>query len=267
MTFTSAMGRIGQIESTIGGFHPQPQAGSAQPAQGSSSSSGGSGLAEGFARASGSGPQPTAGAAGSGTDFEALMRVLSFAEDLASEQRSPGSAGSSPSASGAAAASSSSGVTAAAGSRSSGGVTGNDVLAAAQQHHGVPYRWGGTSPSSGLDCSGLVQIVMGELGISVPRVAADQARQGREVASLSEAEPGDLIVTRNGGHIGVYAGDGEWTHSPRPGRSVVTEPISGNIMTIRRLADSPSEAAASAAAQAASADRSSFESQMSGAGA
>lgn len=246
MTFAAAMGRIGQIESTIGGFHQPQHAPGVSPS-----------------RESGSVPMAPApsGTAAPGADFEALMRVLQFAEDLASGGARSGASGG---VSGAGPASSSAGVTAA-GRTSAGGATGDDVVAAAQRHHGVPYLWGGSDPSRGLDCSGLVQLVMREFGVSVPRVAADQAKVGREIPSLSEAEPGDLIVTRNGGHIGIYAGDGEWTHAPRAGRNVVTEPISGTIMTIRRLVDSPSEAAA-AAAQAGSADRTSFESQLSGAG-
>src|SRR5437868_11636941 len=63
----------------------------------------------------------------------------------------------------------------------------------AQRFLGVPYVWGGESPS-GFDCSGLVQYVYGQLGVSLPRVAADQARVGQPVASLADARPGDLLA-------------------------------------------------------------------------
>ncbi|WP_146339126.1 C40 family peptidase [Nesterenkonia sp. NBAIMH1] len=266
MTFSSAMGRIGQIESAIGAYSPQaPPPGAAQNVP---RSGGAPALAASEARAVSAepgtalrGPQPLSGPA---SDFEALMRVLSYAEELGAGPRSSAPRDASSSVPGASPASSASSATPA-GSASSGDGSGRDIVAAAQKHHGVPYLWGGTDPSRGLDCSGLVKNVMAEFGISVPRVAAAQARVGKEVPSLEQAKPGDLIVTRGGGHIGIYAGSGEWTHAPRPGRSVVTEPVSGTIMTIRRMVDSPQEASAAPAAQTASADRGAFEARMAGA--
>ena len=89
----------------------------------------------------------------------------------------------------------------------------------AQQHLGVPYVWGGESPS-GFDCSGLIQYVYGQLGVSLPRVAADQARVGQPVASLADARPGDLVAFNDPvDHIGIYAGNGSWSSPPRPATS------------------------------------------------
>lgn len=118
-----------------------------------------------------------------------------------------------------------------------GATGGQAIVDQATRYLGVPYVFGGED-MSGMDCSGLVQRVLADLGVSVPRVVPDQARVGTEVASLADARPGDLIVTRDRGHIVIYAGDGKILHAPRPGKNV--ELISnylgpGDIGTIRRI--------------------------------
>ncbi|MBO3664600.1 C40 family peptidase [Microbacterium stercoris] len=132
-----------------------------------------------------------------------------------------------------------------------GSVTGSDIVEQAKTYLGVPYVFGGED-ASGMDCSGLVQRVMADLGIDVPRVVQDQADVGTEVASLAEAQPGDLLVTKGEGHIVIYAGDGKIIHAPRPGKDVqLVDNYLGpeDISTIRRLASSaPAVAAAPAAA-------------------
>lgn len=102
---------------------------------------------------------------------------------------------------------------------------------------GVPYVWGGTDPSKGLDCSGLVQTAAREVGVTLPRVTYDQQHAGVEVPSLDQAKPGDLIITRNSGHVVVYIGDGKVIHAPRPGKTVTEASVSdlGPIVTIRRV--------------------------------
>ncbi len=121
-----------------------------------------------------------------------------------------------------------------AGAASAGGQA---VVAGAQRYLGVPYVFGGED-ASGMDCSGLVQRVFADLGIEVPRVVVDQARVGTEVPSLAEAQPGDLLITRDRGHIVIYAGDGMIIHAPRPGKNVELVPNylgQGDIGTIRRI--------------------------------
>ena len=101
-----------------------------------------------------------------------------------------------------------------------GKTDGGDVVREARKYLGVPYVWGGNNPDIGLDCSSFVQHTFRDLGIKLPRVARDQAKEGTEVPSLAQAKPGDLIVTRGGGHIGIYLGDNKMIHAPRPGRGV-----------------------------------------------
>jgi len=128
-----------------------------------------------------------------------------------------------------------------------GDATGADVVAAAKKYLGVPYVFGGED-ASGMDCSGLVQRVFADLGIDVPRVVPDQARLGTEVASLAEARPGDLVVSRGTGHIAIWLGDGKLLHAPRPGKDVqiVDNYLKdSDVTTIRRLL--PAERTAPAA--------------------
>lgn len=105
----------------------------------------------------------------------------------------------------------------------------------AQQHLGVPYVWGGESPS-GFDCSGLIQYVYGQLGVRLPRVAADQARAGRPVASLADAVPGDLVAFGQPvDHIGIYAGGGRMVVAPKTGDVVKVQEIYREPTAIRRV--------------------------------
>lgn len=138
---------------------------------------------------------------------------------------------------------------------SGNGTSGSDVVASARKYLGVPYVWGGNNPKIGLDCSSLVQQSFKDLGVSLPRVARDQAKQGTEVPSLAQAKPGDLIVTRGGGHIGIYLGDNKMIHAPRPGENVSIRKLfetDADIMTIRRIV--PADGAAAPAQAVAGAD-------------
>ncbi|WP_052466174.1 transglycosylase SLT domain-containing protein [Mobilicoccus massiliensis] len=120
----------------------------------------------------------------------------------------------------------------------------NAVLATAKKYLGIPYKWGGTNPRIGLDCSGFVQLVMKQHGISLPRVSRDQARQGAKVASLSQARPGDLVAFGSPvHHIGIYVGDGKMIHAPRTGDVVKISKVHKNLTAIRRvLPDQPAAA-------------------------
>jgi|SRR5882757_77704 len=104
-------------------------------------------------------------------------------------------------------------------------VSGQDIVNYAQQFLGTPYVWGGNSLKSGVDCSGLVQQVYKNFGISVPRVTYDQIGVGKGVG-MKDLQAGDLIFfdtdKSSGGadHVGIYIGDGKFIHAPRPGKGV-----------------------------------------------
>lgn len=115
------------------------------------------------------------------------------------------------------------------------GATGQAVVQAASKYLGVPYVWGGTT-AAGLDCSGLVQKTYGDLGISMPRVAADQARMGTPVASLAQAKPGDLLAFGSPvDHIAIYVGDGTMIAAPEPGDKVKIQSVYTTPVAIRRV--------------------------------
>jgi cell wall-associated NlpC family hydrolase len=114
------------------------------------------------------------------------------------------------------------------------------VVAEAQKYIGVPYLWGGTDPSKGLDCSGFTQLVYGNLGVDLPRTSSQQATAGRAVASVADARPGDLVFfdyssDRAGiDHVGIYVGNGKMIAAPQPGESVKVQDV-GNPTVIRRV--------------------------------
>ncbi|WP_127126470.1 C40 family peptidase [Georgenia sp. SYP-B2076] len=115
--------------------------------------------------------------------------------------------------------------------------TGAALVESASKYLGVPYVWGGES-ASGMDCSGLVQRALADIGVSVPRTARAQMTVGTAVPSLAQAQPGDLIVTRGGAHIGIYLGDNKILHAPRPGEKVSIRELfetDADINTIRRV--------------------------------
>jgi cell wall-associated NlpC family hydrolase len=90
-----------------------------------------------------------------------------------------------------------------------------EVVSIALRYLGVPYRWGGASPS-GFDCSGFVMYVYGRIGISLPHHAASQYGYGRAVAR-SVLRPGDLVFFNGLSHVGIYIGDGRFVHAPHTG--------------------------------------------------
>jgi peptidoglycan DL-endopeptidase CwlO len=106
------------------------------------------------------------------------------------------------------------------------------VLAAGERYLGVPYKWGGTDPATGFDCSGFVQRAFADVGVSLPRVSVDQARQGTAVPSMDQARPGDLVFWNGDGsrpnHIGIYAGEGRMLVAPRTGDVVRYQDITAS---------------------------------------
>ncbi|HGJ8838499.1 TPA: C40 family peptidase [Neisseria gonorrhoeae] len=90
---------------------------------------------------------------------------------------------------------------------------------------GIAYRYGGTSVSTGFDCSGFMQhIFKRAMGINLPRTSAEQARMGAPVAR-SELQPGDMVFFRTLGgsrisHVGLYIGNNRFIHAPRTGKNI-----------------------------------------------
>jgi soluble lytic murein transglycosylase-like protein len=119
--------------------------------------------------------------------------------------------------------------------------SGDAIVTDARRYLGVPYVWGGSDPTKGLDCSGLVQLVYKDMGYDLPRLSADQARAGTPVASMADAQPGDLLAwnnsSRNNGadHIAIYVGDGKMIEAPRTGLNVRIVDVPSTPDYIRRI--------------------------------
>ncbi|GAB6195159.1 C40 family peptidase [Lysobacter xanthus] len=119
------------------------------------------------------------------------------------------------------------------------------VLSRAFALLGTPYRWGGTSPDGGFDCSGLVGYVFrNALGIELPRVSREMAQTGAQV-DRNQMTAGDLVFfsTHSSGvdHVGIYIGEGKFLHAPRTGRDVTVSNLdtgywSGKFVSARRVA-------------------------------
>ncbi|OCA82822.1 C40 family peptidase [Pseudobacillus wudalianchiensis] len=95
----------------------------------------------------------------------------------------------------------------------------DSVIAEAKKYIGTPYKWGGTTPR-GFDCSGFIQYAHKQVGLSLPRTAAQMYQKGSAVTK-SELEPGDLIFfstySSGASHVGLYIGDNQFIHSASKG--------------------------------------------------
>ena len=119
------------------------------------------------------------------------------------------------------------------------------ILSKAVTLLGTPYRWGGTSPEGGFDCSGLVGYVFRTaLGVELPRVSREMAKNGELVSDRAALIAGDLVFFGRRGrvdHVGIYVGEGRFLHAPSTGKDVRVDNMSnsywsGKFMQARRVA-------------------------------
>lgn len=110
------------------------------------------------------------------------------------------------------------------------------VVEIALQYLGVPYVWGGSTPD-GFDCSGLVQYVYRQVGVSLPRTSQSQFRVGERIAAdrVDLLQPGDLVFFGTDGdpervhHVGIYVGGGNYVHAPNTGAVVRVNSLTARI--------------------------------------
>ncbi|MCD5312549.1 C40 family peptidase [Kineosporia babensis] len=120
-------------------------------------------------------------------------------------------------------------------SSSYGSAAGASVLSVASRYIGVPYRYGGLTPS-GWDCSGAMQHIYGQIGVKLPRTANQQMLASKAIPR-SEAQPGDLVFFSNGGaayHVAIYAGGNLMYDSGRTGKSFSKREIWTSAVTFGR---------------------------------
>lgn len=109
------------------------------------------------------------------------------------------------------------------------------IIALAQQlvAQNIPYVWGGGTPSTGFDCSGLVSYVFkNAAGISLPHSSVEQEMYTQK-KSVSQAQPGDLLFWGTPGasyHVAIYIGNNQYIAAPKPGLNVRVETISPNFL-------------------------------------
>ncbi len=124
-----------------------------------------------------------------------------------------------------------------------GAIKGYAVSKTAQSQIGKEYRFGGSSPKTGFDCSGLIQWAYKKHGIKVPRVTKDQAKAGKKIPS-SKAKPGDIVVfrskdTSSGYHTAIYIGNNKFVHSPKTGAKIRVESLNSywkpKLSSVRRI--------------------------------
>jgi cell wall-associated NlpC family hydrolase len=103
----------------------------------------------------------------------------------------------------------------------------SNVVRYARRFVGVRYRYGGTTPATGFDCSGFVRYVYAHFGIDLPHYSVAQFSLGRRVRR-SALEPGDLVFFSGLGHVGIYVGSGRFIHAPHSGARVSIEPLTAH---------------------------------------
>ena len=124
------------------------------------------------------------------------------------------------------------------GSAPSGPGTGKKILKTARSQLGKKYCFGGKSPKTGFDCSGLAWWSHKVNGINIPRQSWDQFRYGKKI-SRKKLKPGDLLYfetyKKGASHVGVYDGKGGFIHSPSTGKKVQRTPLKNSYYKKRYL--------------------------------
>lgn len=115
----------------------------------------------------------------------------------------------------------------------------SEIVNTARQYIGVPYQWGGESPQTGFDCSGLTMVVYRLNGLDLPRSSRQQWKAGRPI-KRSQLERGDLVFFATSGgrrvsHVGIYTGKGNFLHAPRRGRNIEIASLSNSYYKKRYL--------------------------------
>lgn len=110
------------------------------------------------------------------------------------------------------------------------------VVQTARSQIGAGYLWGGRSPETGFDCSGLVWWVFFQNGVHLPRPTGEQVGAGRRVERW-QLEPGDIVFFKSEGglHAGIVTGEGTFVHSPKSGGKVREEPLGSHYWSQRFL--------------------------------
>jgi cell wall-associated NlpC family hydrolase len=116
---------------------------------------------------------------------------------------------------------------------SAGGAGHPEVCAIAAKYLGIPYLYGGASPSTGFDCSGFVMYVYAQVGIGLPHYSGAQQQMGTPVP-MNELLPGDLVFRGYPAyHVGMYVGSGMVIHSPHTGAVVSYQSVGGWDSAVR----------------------------------
>ena len=110
------------------------------------------------------------------------------------------------------------------------------IVKYAEKFIGVRYSYGGTTPSTGFDCSGFTRFVYAHFGIVLPHWSGSQYGLGRRV-SRTRLRPGDLVFFDGLGHVGIYIGSNQFIHAPHTGTDVSIDTLShhGSYVGARRL--------------------------------
>jgi hypothetical protein len=113
-----------------------------------------------------------------------------------------------------------------------------DLIMNAMSLIGLSYRFGGNSPTQGLDCSGFMQYIFKRsMGITLPRTSAEMATVGQQV-DRANLKPGDMVFFGGGGrvsHVGMYIGNDRFIHAPRTGRDIEITSMNGNYWKNRYI--------------------------------